>query len=203
MAYTLYYTPNTCSLVPDIVLRESGQPFTLDKVDPRTKKTADGGDFLVVSPNGYVPALRLPTGDVLTETAVMVQYIADQAPEAGLVPPFGTLARYRMMEWLNFIATELHKGQAPLHNVLASPDHQDQVANRIGKRLEHVRATIGERDWLIGDHFTIADAYVFYTLHAWQKGAKRALPGDLSSYYQRLATRPAVVAALAAEGVRA
>ena len=201
--YTLYYTPGACSISPHIALREAGADFTLDKVDLRQHKTHDGGDFFAINPSGYVPALRLPDGEILTEGAVMVQYIADQAPESHLAPPAGTMARYRVMEWLNFIATELHKGQGPLLNVLAGPELKAQAAHKVGKRFHHVVEALGDREWLFGDHFTILDGYLFFNLRLWQKNAKQALEPGLVPYYRRLAERPSVVAALAAEGISA
>lgn len=201
--YALYYTPGACSISPHIALRESGLEFQLDKVDLRQKKTHDGGDFFAINPSGYVPALRLPDGEILTEGAVMVQLIADQAPASHLAPPLGTMARYRVMEWLNFIATELHKGQGPLLNVLASPELKEQLTHKVAKRFQHVAEALGDREWFFGDHFTILDGYLFYNLRLWQKNLKQTLDGSLAAYYQRLAARPSVAAALAAEGIAA
>jgi glutathione S-transferase len=127
MDLTLYYTPGACSLSPHIALREADLVFQLVRVDLKHKKLADGGDWLAVNPKGYVPALRLADGELLTEGAVLVQYIADQRPDAHLLPRAGTFERYRQLEWLNFIATELHKGTSPLYNVLASEDHKAQI----------------------------------------------------------------------------
>jgi glutathione S-transferase len=202
MPYTLYYTPGACSISPHIVLRETEQEFTLDKVDLRAKKTHDGGDFYAINPSGYVPALRLPNGEILTEGAVMVQYIADQKPESKLAPPLGTMQRYRVMEWMNFIATELHKGQAPLLNVLAGDDLKEQLGHKLIKRLHRVHEAMGDdREWFFGDPFTIVDAYLFYNLRLWQKGVKRELPAELVPYYKRLSARPSIAASLAAEGI--
>jgi glutathione S-transferase len=201
--YTLYYTPGACSISPHIALRESGLEFTLDKVDLRQKKTQDGGDFYAINASGYVPALRLPGGEILTEGAVMVQFIADHAPESQLAPPLGTMARYRVMEWLNFIATELHKGQGPLLNVLASPELKEQLTHKVTKRFAHVAQALGDKEWFLGDRFSILDGYLFYNMRLWQKNVKQTLDPALAPYYHRLAARPSIVASLAAEGIAA
>jgi len=203
--YVLYFSPGACSISPHIVLRETQQSFELEKVDLRTKTTASGADYLTINPNGYVPALRLPDGNVLTEAAVMVQYIADQRPETELAPPAGTFARYRMMEWLNFIATELHKAMGPLYHVLANDDYKDQVKQRFAKRWAHVVTALGGRPFMFGERFTIVDGYLFYTLRSWQKLAKQELAPwpELVTYYRQLAARPTIAAAMAAEGVTA
>jgi glutathione S-transferase len=201
--YTLYYTPGACSISPHIALRESGLEFTLDKVDLRAKKTHDGGDFLAVNPSGYVPALRLPRGEIMTEGAVIVQYIADQAPAAKLAPPLGTMERYRLMEWMNFIATELHKGQAPLLNVLSGDDLKEQLSHKLVKRFHRVAEAMGTNEWFFGSQFTIVDGYLFYNMRLWQRTVKRELPAELVPFYQRLAVRPSIAASLAAEGIAA
>jgi glutathione S-transferase len=203
--YLLYYSPGACSLSPHIALLETDQSFTLERVDLRTKQTASGEDYLAINPNGYVPTLRLPDGNLLTEGAVTVQYIADQRPASQLAPPAGTFARYRMLEWLSFIGTELHKGMAPFYNALASDDYKTQLAGRFAKRWAHVEKLLDGKPFLFGDHFTIIDGYMFYVLRAWQRSAKRELaewPG-LVAYYQALAIRPTIAAALAAEGIAA
>ncbi|MGN6104718.1 MAG: glutathione transferase GstA [Kofleriaceae bacterium] len=202
--YTLYYTPGACSLSPHIALREAGLPFDLAKVDLRTKKLADGGDWLAINPKGYVPALRLPDGEVLTEGAIIVQYIADQRPELGLAPPNGTLARARHNEWLHFIATELHKGMAPLYNALAGEDLKNQTRERVAGRLSFLAQTLETQPFLTGDRFTVADGYAFYITRAWRQHHKLDLARwpALVDYDQRIAARPAVAAALAAEGVQ-
>src|SRR5258706_11235039 len=153
MSYVLYSPPGGCSISPDIALLESKQDFTLDKVDIRAKQTQAGSDYFAVNPNGYVPALRLPDGEILTEAAVMVQYIADHAPEAALAPPIGTMARYRMMELLNFIATELHKGMGPFYNPAANDELKAALAPRFAKRWAHVAQLLDGRDFVFGDHY--------------------------------------------------
>ena len=205
MTHTLYFTPNTCSLSPHIVLREAGIPFDLVRVDLRNKKLADGGDWLAVNPKGYVPALRLPDGQILTEGAVMIQYLADLRPEKQLLPAHGTMERVRLQEWLHFIATELHKGMSPLYNVLAGDDYKKQLKEQ---RLVGRWTTLAEGvkgPYLTGEQFTIADAYAFYVLQAWQQAQKQTLERwpTLRAYYDRIAARPAVAAALEAEGTKA
>ena len=140
---TLYYTPGACSLSPHIALREADLVFQLSRIDLKTKKLADGGDWLAINPKGYVPALRLPDGQVLTEGAIIVQYIADLQPDARLIPPAGTLERYRMQETLHFIATELHKGMSPLYSSIANEEFKANVRERICKRS----ATSSARCW--------------------------------------------------------
>jgi len=201
MAFVLYYTAGTCSLAPNIALRDAGLTFEMVRVDLRAKKLASGEDYLAVNPKGYVPALRLPDGNVLTEAAVMLQYIAEQRPDAGLGVTSG-MERYRYLEWLNFIATELHKGTSPLYNVLAGDDYKTQLKTRLAKRW--VLLADGLRDGYLMGHYTVADAYAFYVMRAWQHAHKQTLDAwpALVEYYARLATRPSVQAALASEGLK-
>jgi glutathione S-transferase len=201
--YTLYYTPGACSISPHIALRESGLEFTLDKVDLRQKKTQDGGDFFAINASGYVPALRLPGGEILTEGAVMVQFIADHAPESQLAPPLGTMARYRVMEWLNFIATELHKAMSPFYNPHATAEFKQSLGERMALRWARLADAVQGRPWVMGDGYTVADGYAAYVLRAWQRSAKQDLARfpELVAYYQRLCARPSIAAALAAEGL--
>lgn len=203
--FTLYYAPSACSLSPHIALREAGLPFSLDKVDLRAKKLASGGDWLAINPKGYVPALRLPDGQILTEGAIMVQYIADQVPQAGLAPANGTFERVRFNEWLHFIATELHKGTSPFYNALAGEDYRTQLEERINGRWAVLANALRGKQFLTGDRFTVADGYAFYTLRAWQRSIKKDLAKwpELVDYYARLSARPSVAAALEAEGITA
>src|SRR6478672_8736517 len=136
MSFTLYYAPGACSLSPSIAMREAGIEFDLVRVDLRAKKLPDGGDYLAVNPKGYVPALRLANGEILTEGAVMVQYIADQKPESGLAPKAGTMERYRLMECLNFIAAEMHKQFGALFNPKYTPEMREVQLAVIGRRLK-------------------------------------------------------------------
>ncbi|HEV7557673.1 MAG TPA: glutathione transferase GstA [Kofleriaceae bacterium] len=203
--YTLYYAPSACSISPHIALREAGLPFQLDKVDLRNKKLASGGDWLAINPKGYVPALRLPSGEILTEGAVMVQYIADQAPASGLAPPNGTMERVRLQEWLHFIATELHKGMSPFYNALAGEDYRKQLEERLAGRWALFASALHGKPFVMGDHFTIVDGYAFYVLRAWQHSVKKDLARwpELVDYYARLSVRPSVAASLDAEGITA
>lgn len=201
---TLYYTPGACSLSPHIALREAGLPFDLEKVDLRAKKVGDA-DFTQINPKGYVPAMRLPDGQILTEGAVMVQYIADQKPEARLAPAAGTMERYRLQEWLNFIATELHKGTSPFYNALAGDDFKAQLKQRVGARWAHLANAVKTKPYVMGETFTVADGYAFYVMRAWQHFIKEDLAKwpELVDYYARLAARPSIAAALEAEGLKA
>lgn len=198
----LYYAPYACSLSPHIALRESKLPFELALVDfKRGKKLPDGRDFTAVNPKGYVPALVLDNGQLLTEGAVMVQYIADLAPDAKLAPPNGTFERVRLQEWLNFIATELHKGASPLYAPTATDEYKQTVKDRLLARFGHLGEGVAKSAYLLGDRFTVADGYAFYVMRAWQRVAKAELPASLVAYHARIAERPAVQAALAAEGI--
>ena len=209
---TLYYTPGACSINPHIVLREAGIPFDLVKVDLRAKTVpagsasgeAEASNFLDVNPKGYVPALRLDSGDVLTENAVMVQYIADLKPESKLVPAHGTMARVRLAEMLTFISTELHKGMSPFYNPAANDEFKTAIKARLGVRWAYLSDALGDKMWLFGDDFTVADSYAFYVLRSWKHVVKAdfATP-TLAAYYERLATRPTIAKALEVEGLTA
>jgi glutathione S-transferase len=196
----LYFASNACSLSPHIALRESGLPFQLERVDLKTKRTASGEDFLTVNPKGYVPALELDDGQVLTEGAVMVQWIADQRPETGLIPPAGTMARYRVQEWLHYIATELHKGFAPLYSKVAPEEVKAAAREKLATRFAFVAAAVERHPYLTGQTFTVADGYAFYTLRSWKRLVRPELPSPaLQPYFARIVARPAVIAALDAE----
>jgi glutathione S-transferase len=204
--YTLYWAPHTCSLSPHIVLREADLPFDLVRVDLREKKLTGGtaNDWLAINPKGYVPALRIPSGEILTEGAVMVQYLADRAPEKNLAPAYGSMERFRLMEWLHFIATELHKGMSPLYNPLANDEFKKALKEqRLVGRWTTLAEGIGDKPYLTGD-FSIADAYAFYVLRAWKYAQKEPLDRwpSLQAYYDRIVARPAVAAALEAEGAK-
>jgi glutathione S-transferase len=197
----LYYTPGACSLSPHIALREAQIPFELIKVDLQAKKLSDGNDYRAVNPKGYVPALVMHNGELLTEGAIIVQYIADQKPEAQLAPAQGTLERYRLQEKLHFLATELHKASSPLYNPAATPEFRSSLNQRLLLRLGTLSDMLGTQQFLMGDRFTVADGYAFYCLRSLQKN----MPADLSqwpnlkAYYGRLLERESVKAALAAE----
>lgn len=198
----LYYKPGACSLSPHIVLREAGLAFELELVDLATKKTGSGGDYLGLNPKGYVPALALDDGQLLTEGPAILQYLADRVPEKRLAPPAGTMERYRLQELLNFIATELHKGFNPLFNPKAPEEWKVVVRELLAKRIEIVARQLAGRDYLMGDGFTVADAYLFTVLN-WANFAKLDLSSwpVLKTYSARVAARPAVKAALVAEGL--
>jgi glutathione S-transferase len=198
----LYYSPGACSLSPHIVLRETGLPFELRKVDIRSKQIEGGGDFTQVNGKGYVPALKLASGEVLTEGPVIVQYIADQRPESGLVPKPGTLERYRVAEWLNFISTEIHKSFTPLFNPRATPDWKAGTTANLTRRLDWLAPQLEGRQFLMGDRFTVADAYLFTTLNwSGHVGVDLKKWPSLVGYVQRVGSRPKVVEALRAEGL--
>jgi glutathione S-transferase len=198
----LYFVPGACSLAPHIVLREAGLSFDMDKVDPATKKTASGEDFNKVNPKGYVPTLKLDDGSVLTEAQVLLQYVADQKPEAGLAPKFGTMERYRLMEWLNFIATELHKGFGPLWNPQTPEAVRESTKANLAKRFDTLEAHFATKPFLMGDTFTIADGYLF-TVVNWANFVKVDMSKwpKIGEFMGRVASRPAVQAALKAEGL--
>jgi glutathione S-transferase len=196
----LYFASGACSLSPHIALREAGLSFDLERVDLRAKVTASGEDFRAVNPKGYVPALKMDDGQILTEGAVIVQWVGDQKPESGLIPPAGTMARYRAQEWLHFIATELHKGFGPLHSKSASAETKAATVEKLTNRFSFIAQALADRPFLMGSTFGVADGYAFYTLRSWQRNVKPELPSPvLQAYFERIAARPAVQAALAAE----
>ncbi len=196
----LYFARHACSLSPHIALRESALPFELERVDLKTKRTASGEDFLAINPKGYVPALRLDDGQVLTEGAVIVQWIADQRPETGLIPPAGTMERYRVLEWLHYIATELHKGFGPLYSRLTPEEAKAATREKLAVRFAFLAAAVENRPFLMGATFMVADGYAFYTLRSWKRLVKPELPSPaLQPYFDRVLARPAVRAAVDAE----
>ena len=198
----LYYKPGACSLSPHIVLLESGLPFTMEKVDLKTKKTQTGADFLGVNSKGTVPTLDLGDGNVLTEGAAIVQYIADQKPDSGLAPPAGTLPRYRLAEMLNYIASEVHKGFGPLFNPKASADWKASAIAALGAKFDWLSGQLGGKTYLMGDTFTVADAYLF-TVLSWSSnvGVDLSKWHALTAYLARVGHRPKVQEALKAEGL--
>jgi glutathione S-transferase len=199
----LYYAPGACSLSPHIALREAGLPFEPVRVDfMRGKQLEGGGTLNDVNPKGYVPALVLDDGQLLTEGAVIVQYIADLAPFTNLAPPPGTFERVRLQELLNFIATELHKGTGPLYAKAAPEEYKQLVRDKVATRFQHLADVLGDKPFLLGDRFTIADGYALYAIRSWLR-FKLPLPPVLLAYQERLEARPAVHAALEAEGLLA
>jgi glutathione S-transferase len=198
----LYYSPGACSLSPHIVLLEVGLPFTLEKVDLKTKTTENGTDYLTINSKGAVPALQLDDGRVLTEGPAVVQWIADQKLELGLAPPLGSFERYQLMELLNFISSELHKGFSPLFNPAISADWKAATLANLDKKLHWVSNHLGHKNHLMGDTFTVADAYLF-TVLSWSShfGIDLAKYHILTAYMARVGHRPRVEEALKAEGL--
>lgn len=197
----LYYSPGACSLSPHIVMREAGIPVTLVKVDLRAKKMEDGGDYTGVSKKGYVPTLELDDGQRLTEGPAIVQYLADKAPQSGLAPANGTLERYRVQEWLNFITSELHKNYAWLFNP-ATPDAvKTTVKERLAQRYAYVSAELAGKDYLMGKSFSVADAYLFTVMNWSGRVGVEINDQRLKDYQARVAARPKVQEAMKAEGL--
>ena len=196
----LYYFSGACSLASNISLREAGLAFELVKVDRRTKKTADGLDFNEVNPKGYVPALWLDNGEVLTENVAVLQYIADRNPAAQLAPAAGTLERYRLMEWLGFINSEVHKNFSPLFRDDAHEEVKQYARRALGVRLDYLDRSIGNRTFLTGEPFTVADAYLF-TVLGWGRYVNVDLGQwpQLQRYVERVGARPHFIEALKSE----
>ncbi|WP_114393254.1 glutathione transferase GstA [Oleisolibacter albus] len=199
----LYYSPGACSLASHIALREAGLPVDLVKVDLRNNRAcADGADFLAINPKGYIPALVLDDGAVLTEGVAILSYVADRAAAGLLAPVHGGMERYRLLEWLTFIATELHKGFGPLWNPATTEAARAAAVDRLLGRLAYVDGVLKDRPFLTGAGFTIADAYLF-TVVGWAGFLKLDighLP-HLAAFQARVAARPAVQAAMKAEGL--
>ena len=198
----LYFAPGACSLSPHIVLREAGLSFELEQVDTKTKKTKSGGDYWAVNPKGYVPALALDNGEILTEGPAIVQYLADQKPDSGLAPKPGTLDRYRLQEWLNFVTSELHKGFTPLFRPTTPEDYKPVARENLTNRLGYLDKQLAGKQYLMGDKFTVADAYAF-TVVNWTNFQKIDLAPwpNLKAYFERVRARPKVQEALKAEGL--
>jgi glutathione S-transferase len=196
----LYYSPGACSLSPHIVLREAGLPFTLEKVDLKTRKTASDADYLRVNPKGYVPALQFDDGTALTEGPAIVQWVADQVPEKHLAPAAGTMERYHLIEWLNFISTEIHKQFSPLFNPLTPDAAKQNFKDLLARRFDYVQQQLGAKPFLTGNHFTVVDAYLF-TVLGWGRWVDIDLGKwpKLAEYVARVAARPKVHEALVAE----
>lgn len=199
----LYYAAGACSLSPHIALREAGLPVELIKVDLASKVMANGADYRTINGKGSVPALELPDGSVLTEGPAIVQYIADQSPEKGLAPAAGTLARYRLQETLNYITSELHKSFSPLFNAKAPAEWKTQVREALGNKFNWLSGQLDNQPYLLGEQFSVADGYLF-TVLLWTRWVEIDLTQwpVLQAFFERVAARPAVQAALAAEGVK-
>jgi glutathione S-transferase len=198
----LFYSPGACSLSPHITLREAERPFELERVDMRAKKTASGDDYLKINPKGYVPALQLdgPGSDVLTEAIVIVQYIADLVPERNLAPPNGTFGRYELQEWLSFFSSEIHKNFGWLFAPDTPVPTQERARGKIESRLGLTSRHIDGKPFVMGETFTVADTYLF-TMLRWCERFEIDLDARLSDYFHRVSERPAVQAALQAEGL--
>lgn len=198
----LYISPGACSLGPHISLMESGIPFELVRVNLGTHKTESGDDFNAINPKGYVPALQLEDGSILTENASIAQYVADKAPEKKLAPPPGTMERYRLQEWIHFIGSEIHKQFGPLFNPVCTEEVRKAQHERISNRLDFVEKSLEGKKHLLGDPFTVADAYFFAILN-WthRMGPDLKRWPKVEAYYQRMLERPAVQAARKAEGL--
>ncbi|HEX4151004.1 MAG TPA: glutathione transferase GstA [Steroidobacteraceae bacterium] len=199
----LYFSPGACSLSPRIVLMEAGLPFTAVKTDLKSKKTASGADYLAVNSKGAVPALELDDGQVLTEGPAIVQYLADLRPESGLAPRAGSFERYRLMEILNYITSEVHKSFSPLFSPDTPADSRKIAVDNLAKKFDWLSKHIAGKKFLMGDTFTVADAYLFTVLR-WS-GLVRVDLGQwpaLAEYVARVAERPKVKEALQAEGLK-
>ncbi|HTK35346.1 MAG TPA: glutathione transferase GstA [Caulobacteraceae bacterium] len=198
----LYASPGACSLAVHIALLETGLDFELEKVDLKTRRTKTGADYLAVNPKGKVPALRLESGELLTENAVVLQYVADEAPQAELIPPPGSFRRYRAMEGLNFIATEIHKGFGPLFQPDTPEDYKPLVLKTLSERFGYLDRLLDDRPFLLGQAVSVLDFYSFVT-GRWARNMKVDLTGcaRLPAYWDRIAARPAAQRALRAEGL--
>lgn len=198
----LYYSPGACSLASHIALYESGLSFEIDRLIKTSKMTVGGEDFMQVNPKGYVPTIKLDDGSVLTEGVAVLQYIADRKPDSHLAPRCGTMERYRLQEWLTFISSELHKSFSPFFNKDATEDTKTGARNHLIKRLGYVETQLARQPYLMGEHFTVADAYLFVVV-GWSKHVAFDLSPfpKMQEYLARIAVRPAVQAAMKAEGL--
>jgi glutathione S-transferase len=198
----LYYSPGACSLSPHIAFREAGLPVTLVKASTKTHQLDDGTDFYTINPRGYVPVLELEDGERLTEGPAIVQYLADRNPASGLAPAAGTIERYRLQEWLNFITSELHKQFSPLFAANTPAEYKEILKEKIAKRFDWVSAQLSGKDYQMGKQFTVADGYL-YTILRWTQfvGIDLAKWPVLAAYEARVAARPKVQEALIAEGL--
>lgn len=197
----LYYATGTCALSPHIALLEAGMRFDTEKVDLQSKQTASGEDYNRINPKGYVPALVLENGEVLTEGPAIVQYVADQVPDKKLAPAAGTMERYRLVEWLNFISTEIHKTFSGFFKPDVTEQTRQGLQQQLARRFDYLEQQLQGRDYLMGD-FTVADGYLF-TVLSWTKPLRidMAKWPTLQAYLQRAGARPAVHAAMVAEGL--
>jgi glutathione S-transferase len=200
----LFYTPGACSHAPHILLREAGLDFTIEKVDLAAKKTETGADYKKINPHGYVPALQLKDGTVLTEVAVINQYIADRAPAKKLAPANGTPERYTLQSWLNFISSEIHKQLAPMFNPKVPEEYKTILKEKLATRFDSINAHLTKQAFVLGETFTAPDAYL-YTVLNWAKyfAIDLAKWPAIKSFMERVAARPSAQEAAKAEGLAA
>ncbi len=198
----LYYSPGACSLSPHIALHEAGLAFTPVLASTKSHKLQDGTDYYGINPLGYVPLLELDDGTRLREGPAIVQYIADQVPLKMLAPQNGSLQRYRLQEWLTFIGTEVHKGFSPLFNPATPEEYKTMAREKLSQRLQWVDGQLADKQYLMGEQFTVADGYLF-TVTNWAQPTNVDISGlaHLAAYRGRVAARPAVQAAMKAEGL--
>ena len=198
----LYYLKGACSLASHIALYETGLQFQVSGIDRATRKTAEGEAFEQINSKGYAPTLVLDSGETLTENVAVLQYIADLAPASKLAPPAGTLARYRLIEWLAYINSEVHKAVSPLFNPTATDDVKTYARNYVTKRTDWLEKEIGKRSFLMGEEFTVADCYLF-VVFGWfgRVGLDQAKWPTLKAFHQRVAARPSAQSAMKAEGL--
>ena len=197
----LYYAPGACSQAPHIILHETGMSHTVEKVDLKTKRTESGRDYLEINPKGSVPALELDNGEVLTENSVVLQFLGDRSGLEQVLPPMGDFRRYRVLEWVNYITTELHKGFAPLFKHDASDETKDFFRKLIGERFDHVERELGDRQFLVGDHLTLPDAYLFVMLGWGEKMIGLDRWPRLRAFRARMLERDSVRQVLEFEGL--
>jgi glutathione S-transferase len=198
----LYYSPGACSLSPHIVAEELGLTLDYERVDLRTHRTAGGEDFYAINPKGYVPALTLDDGSLLSEGPAIVQYLADLKPDSGLMPKLGDIARYHVIEWLTYINSEMHKTFTPLFAADASDAVKTDARAKLAKRFEFVGHALAGKDYLMGANFTVADAYMF-VMTSWAIFQRIEVPEAVAFFRKRVSARPAVHRALKAEGLAA
>ena len=198
----LYYSPGVCSLSPHIALHEAGLAFEAVMASTKTHQLADGTDYYTINPLGYVPLLELDDGTRLTEGPAIVQYIADQAPEKNLAPANGTLARYKLQSWLTFIGTEIHKSFSPLFYPNTPEEYKTTVKEKLLGRFQWLDSQLADKPYLMGEQFTVADGYLF-TVSNWtaRVGPDISALANLQAYRARVGARPAVQAAMRAEGL--
>jgi glutathione S-transferase len=198
----LYYSPGACSLAPHIVLREAGCKFDIERVDIPNKKTESGADYWTINPKGYVPALQLDNGEVLSEVAVILQYVVDQYPAASLAPKYGSMERYHLMEWLNFVATEVHKQIGAMFNPKMTPEMKAVQVGVIERRMNALDKMLAGKQYLMGNTFSIADAYLFNIL-LWAKkhNIDIAQWPNVAAVNARVGARAKVIEAMTAEGL--